>query len=88
MQLYADLKNFSIQEMPTVNTSQNPLLTIKKPTPDVKTDYAEITHFIKVDVSGVQAPDANASNGWDVSRETIMQIDWLIGCVVTCVDGV
>ena len=58
--------------MPTVTTSENPLPPIKKPTPYVNTNYAEITHFIKADVSGVQAPDANASNGWDVSREAIM----------------
>jgi len=70
--LYADLENFSRQEMPTVTTSENPLPPIKRPTPYVKTDYAEITHFMKADVSGVQAPGANANSGWDENRETIM----------------
>jgi len=70
--LYADLENFSRQEVPTITTSQNPLPPIKKPTPYVKTDYAEITHFMKADVNGVQAPDANTSNSWNENRETIM----------------
>jgi len=70
--LYADLENFSRQEMPTVTTSQNPLPPIKKPTPYVKTDYAEITHFMKADVNGEQVPDANANNSWDENRETVM----------------
>jgi len=70
--LYADLENFSRQEMPTVTSSENPLPPIKKPTPYVNTDYAEITHFIKADVSGVQDPGANANNSWNENRETIM----------------
>jgi len=70
--LYADLENFSRQEMPTVNTSQNPLPPVKKPTPYVKTDYAEIAHFMKVEPNGMQASDANSCKGWDEDRETIM----------------
>ena len=70
--LYADLENFSRQEMPTVNTSQNPLPPVKRPTPYVKTDYAEIAHFMKVEPNGMQASDANSCKGWDEDRETIM----------------
>jgi len=53
-------------------TSQNPLQPIKRPTPYVKTDYAEIAHFMKVEPNGMQASDANACKGWDEDRETIM----------------
>jgi len=70
--LYADLENFSRQEMPTVNTSQNPLPPVKRPTPYVKTDYAEIAHFMKVEPNGMQASDAISCKGWDEDRETIM----------------
>jgi len=70
--MYADLENFSRQEMPTVATSQNPVPPIKNPTPYVKTDYAEILHFMKVEPNVMQASDANACKGWDEDRETIM----------------
>ena len=70
--LYADLENFSGQETPTVNSSQNPLPPIKKPTPYVKTGYAEIAHFMRVEPNRMQASDANACKGWDEGRETIM----------------
>ena len=42
--LYADLDNFSGPDMPTVTTSQHPLPPIKKLTPYIKIDYAEIMH--------------------------------------------
>ena len=43
--LYADLDNFSIPEIPTMTTSPYPQPPMKKPTPYLKTDYSEITHF-------------------------------------------
>jgi len=43
--LYADLDNFSRPEVPAMTTSPHPPPPMKKPTPYLKTDNSEITHF-------------------------------------------
>ena len=45
--LYADLGDFKNPGMPTVSTSQQPLPAIKKADPYERTDYADITQFLK-----------------------------------------
>lgn len=59
--LYADLGDFQqMQELPRVSTSPQVLPPIKKPTTYVETQYADITQFLKGDVT---LPDSNNSQG-------------------------
>jgi len=59
--LYADLGDFhQMQELPNVSTSPNALPPIKKPAPYVETQYADITQFLKGDVT---LPDSEKSQG-------------------------
>jgi len=73
--LYADLDNFSRQEKPTITTSQHPLPPIQKATPYVKTDYAEIMHFIMAGANELLvAPTANTCKRWEQNREARIQV--------------
>ena len=45
--LYADLGDFQNPSMPTVSTSPQPLPAMKKADPYERTDYADITQFLK-----------------------------------------
>ena len=59
--LYADLGEFNqMKELPPVSTSPQALPPIKKPTPYVETQYADITQFLKGDAT---LPDSNNSQG-------------------------
>ena len=59
--LYADLGDFhQMQELPNVSTSPKALPPIKKPAPYVETQYADITQFLKGDVT---LPDSEKSQG-------------------------
>jgi len=74
--MYADLENFGRQEMPTVTTSQNPVPPIKKPTPYVKTDYAEITHFMKIEPNGCRPQmQTHAKGGMKIGKLLCRLID-------------
>lgn len=59
--LYADLGDFhQMQELPNVSTSPKALPPIKKPEAYVETQYADITQFLKGDVT---LPDSSNSQG-------------------------
>jgi len=59
--------------VPTVTTSQHPLPPIKKLTPYVKIDYAEIMHSERQG-NALLAPNAIASKRWEENRKAKMQV--------------
>ena len=52
--LYADLSDLNPRQVPKKSTHPEPVPTIKRPAPYARTDYAEITHFIKADDTELQ----------------------------------
>ena len=59
--LYADLGDFQqMQELPKVSTSPKTLPPIKRPEAYTETQYADITQFLRGDVT---LPDSNNSRG-------------------------
>ena len=52
--LYAELRDLDQRQRPNKPSYPDALPPVKRPSPYERTDYAEITHFIKGDVNGQQ----------------------------------
>ena len=69
---YADLSNFQKSHMSLLSFSSHPPTPVKKLPPYVKTEYAEITHFIRGGNTDLRTPGANTDRNTAGNIEAIM----------------